>query len=100
MGLAVEWRLSGKQFVHSRAETIDVRSSIQPVGLAPGLFGRHIRGRSHYHPRNCQPLIGFEIASKTEVHNTRMLASALAALNHYICGLYVPMHDSHTMGAM
>ena len=39
-----EWSSPGQQLVENHAQAEDVRSPIDPVTFAPGLFGAHVRG--------------------------------------------------------
>ena len=39
-----EWSSPGQQLVEDHAQAEDVRSPIDPVTLAPGLFGTHVGG--------------------------------------------------------
>lgn len=56
-GFAPEGRAAGQQLVKHRPEGVDVGARVDPVQLAPGLFGRHVHGRAQDFARGGLPTV-------------------------------------------
>ena len=63
-----EWSATCQQLVEDYAQAEDVRTPINPVTFAPGLFWAHVGGRPGV-PRTLAEVLVFE--GKTEIGKTR-----------------------------